>query len=257
VKRSLVLLLTCLSLMIAGGWLTLASSLAAQRSRRLVICPVVAGGIGPCCGPPLSQANAAAEPVTCCPPNAAALCVPSLTISSSPNPSRSSAAVVISGQLLGAGASSIPVVLWQELAGERQFERLLQTTTDAGSYTITRDAGRVQTNREWYVTADGMQSGTIKQSVEADVTLKLVRAAAGKPMTFTGRVTPSHTGELVLLQRRVSHGWRTIARSRLNRASEFTLVRRMPKGTIELHAILPADSDNARSASASLTVHVP
>jgi len=31
----------------------------------------------------------------------------------------------------------------------------------------------------------------------------------------------------------------------------------MPKGTIELHAILPADSDNARSASASVTLHVP
>jgi hypothetical protein len=131
---------------------------------------------------------------------------------------------------------------------------LLQTTTDAaGAYEIIRGAGRVQTNRQWYVTAGATRSRTLSQGVEAIVRLTAA-AAKGPRRTFSGHVTPSHEGERILLQRLIAHGWSTIARPRLTRTSSFGATLRLAKGTSELRAVLPADERNLRSASRPVSV---
>lgn len=243
-------------MLVVGGGLTVASSSAATRASRIVVCPVAAGAPGPisCCGPPIVRARAALPPIDCCPTDAA-LCLQTLTIDSKPNPSTADRQVVVSGQLLGATTIGVTVELWQALPGQTRFEQVAKTTTDAsGAYAITRSARQVQTDREWYVTASTMRSRTMAQTVQAVVTLA---ATAGKHGTtiFAGHVSPSHKGERILLQRRTSQGWRTIARSLLTRASNFRVRHRLGRGTVVLQAVLPADTTNALSASALLTVH--
>jgi hypothetical protein len=255
-RRLSVVLLSVSAILIASGALTLAGSSAAPRFTRLVICPQLRDLTIPCCGPPVNQASGLpAEPISCCP--ATATCAPAVTIGTKPNPSAATGQVVISGRLLRTASTAATVVLWQQLPDQQKFQRMLQTATDAGgNYSITLSAGHVQTNRQWYATADGIRSQTISQEVWGTVTLRET-AARGRLLTFAGQVTPSsHRGERVLLERRSAHGWQIIARPRLNRASAFTIKQRLPKGASELQAILPADKDNVRSASVAASVHV-
>jgi hypothetical protein len=254
-RSSVVLLLFALTLLV-GGALTLASSSAATRSSRMIICPVASAAPGPinCCGPPIVRAGAALPPIDCCPSNAA-LCAQTLTIDSNPNPSTADRQVVVHGQLLGATSVGVAVELWQQLPGQTQFAQVAQTTTDAsGAYSITRSADQVQTDRQWYVTAGTMQSRTMAQTVQAVVTLAAT-AGSHRATIFAGHVSPSHKRQRILLQRRTSRGWSTIARPVLTRASNFRVRRRLGRGTAVLQAVLPADSMNALSTSALLTVH--
>src|SRR5262249_51030491 len=153
---------------VVGGGATPASSSAA---RRVIVCPLARGVFIPCCGPPVTsqQQPDAVQPIGCCPGNA--LCLPGLTIGSSPNPSKSTDSVVISGKMLPP-ATGTQIELGQRLPGQPQFKRMTQAGTDSsGGYSITRSAGHVQTNREWCVTAGAMRSITISQQVQAAVTL--------------------------------------------------------------------------------------
>jgi hypothetical protein len=255
VRRSFVLLSLLSLIVLAGGGLTLASSSAATRSSRVIICPLRQGMIIPCCEPPVVETAAptpAPPPIRCCP--GSDLCASSLTISATPNPSTAADSVVISGQLLGATTVGVPVQLWQQAAGDAQFTQVAKATTDAeGKYKITRAARQVRTHRSWYVTAGTARSITLTQSVAAVVTLA---ATAGRhhATILAGHVTPSHRGERILLQRHRARGWVTIARARLSRTSSFTIRHRLGKGTAQLQAVLPADSQNMLSVSAPLTV---
>jgi hypothetical protein len=272
VRRSSVLLLLLALTLLVGGGLTLGSSSAATRSSRLVICPLAAHALGPinccgppivragavvppinCCGPPIVRAGAVVPPIDCCPTNAA-LCPQTLTIDSKPNPSRADRQVVIHGQLLGATTVGVTVELWQQLPGEHQFQQVDTTTTDAsGAYTITRAAHHAQTNRQWYVSAGTIRSRTIAQHVEAVVTLTATPAKPGSTI-FRGQVSPSHKGERILLERHTLLGWRTFARPHVTLGSKFSHGEVLPNGSV-VKAVLPADSRNVRSASASVTVH--
>lgn len=255
VRRPSVQLLLLALIALAGAGMTLPTSSGATRSTRVIVCPQLAGVIIPCCGPPVAQpAQIGPLQPICCPQNA--LCASSLTIRSSPNPSSADGRVVISGQLLGAPTAGVPVVLWQELPGQSQFHRLLQTTTGAtGKYLLMRDAGLDQTNREWYATADGTRSATISQSVEATITLVARLHGRAHRVAFSGRVTPAHKGQRLLLQRRTARGWLTIARPLLSRTSSFHVVHRLATGVHELQAMLPAGADNVTSVSPAVTIH--
>ncbi len=242
-----------LALLAAGALSVAGGSSAATRSSRVIVCPLERAAAIYCCGPPIVAMPTAPPPINCCPGNA--MCAPRLTIATTPNPSTASRGVVISGQLVGPSAAGITVVLWQQLPGKPQFNRMLTATTDStGAYTIKRSAGQVQTNREWYVTSGTMRSTTITQGVAAIVTL---RATAGRHRStvLAGHVTPSHRGERILLERLVGARWVTIARPRLGRASSFTVARVLGSATVRLRAVLPADAENLLSVSAVRTVH--
>ena len=164
--------------------------------------------------------------------------------------------MTISGQRAGAAAGTT-VELWQELPGQSRFHRVAQTTTNpSGHYTFVRVA---QTNASWHTTASGAKSRTVVQSVSAVIhlTASSARPAAGRADTFSGRVSPSHRGERIVLQERTAHGWRTLGSATLGSRSRFALRHRFAhKGKLVLRALLGADRRNTQSASAPMRIVV-
>lgn len=168
--------------------------------------------------------------------------------------------MVITGTLAGSSASGAQVALWRELAGQSSFQQVGQTTTDsAGKYTFTLAAGTVMADQAWYVTANGAQSNTLHQLVQAIVglTTSARSTTVGHSVVLRGHVSPSHAGETVLIERKRAGAWRVMARTRLGHGSAYTLSHRFTQsGTAVLRVVLPADARNVQSVSPTLTVRV-
>jgi hypothetical protein len=248
VRRPSKVLSSLLAAIGVGGGATLAGSSAAQG---VIICPLARGVPIPCCGPPtMSQRQPADVQPICCPQGPP--CPARLTIGSSPNPSKSTDSVVISGSMPTAAAST-KIALWQRLPGQSQFKQTATTNRDSsGAYSIKRSAGRVQTNRLWYVTAGALQSTTISQQVEATVTLRVSRVAHGVAR-LAGSVSPSHARERLIIERKSGRHYAAIAHPRLNRRSRFSVALKIAgRGATTVRAVLPADPRNVLSASAPL-----
>jgi hypothetical protein len=161
--------------------------------------------------------------------------------------------------MLGTAVAGTQVVLWQEIAGQSSYTKAATTTLgSAGQYSFTMGAGVVKANRSWYVTAQGTQSGTVDQKVTALVTLSPpASVAAGASAALKGKVTPSHAGEVLLIEQRVGGKWRVIGRPRLSHASTFAGSHRFTHaGTVQLRAVLRGDSRNQGSNSPTATVRV-
>ncbi len=219
------------------------------RRRERLLC-----GANACC----AGANACCGAATCCTPDP---CTPAglLTIASSPDPSVAGQKIVISGGLTINPVAGDQVVLWRELAGQTSFHRVAQTMTDsAGRYKFTLKRGTVNVDQRWYVTAAGLQSPTLAQTVGALVGLAGSRSAtAGRAMLLRGHVTPSHAGQVVLIEQRRGANWIAIARPRLGHASNYGAMHTFARaGTAALRTVLPGDARNNRSSSPVLTVTV-
>src|SRR5947209_1282362 len=95
----------------------------------------------------------------------------SLTIHTQPNPDEVGDPVVIFGRLHGPASGGKRVVLWHRLAGRAGFTPVGSVRTDArGFYLFVRAPGVVDTNRFWFVRADGARSRAVKERVIAAVT---------------------------------------------------------------------------------------
>jgi hypothetical protein len=257
--------------------LAMLSPAGAAGSVPHIICPQRAGVIT-CCPPPTSGAKSRSHVITCCPvptnccPASSGTCCAQttccvtpctsggLTIAASPDPSTAGRKVVISGGFTSnPPAAGATVVLWRELSGQSTFHQVAQTTTDsAGQYKLTLKPGMVNADQQWYVTATGLQSPTLHQLVNAIVGLTgLHSIAVGHAMLLRGRVTPSHAGQVVLVEQRKGSQWAVIARPRLGQASNYGVMHRFARsGTMTLRAVLPGDARNQRSDSSVLTVTV-
>jgi hypothetical protein len=261
-------------LVLLASWLVIAAPgpAGATGSVPHIVCPQQST-IVPCCPVPSTAAvQAGARYVPCCPQSSSACCAPgptccaticpsgALSIASSPDPSTTGRKVVISGGLTSNPVSGTQVVLWRELAGQSSFHKLAQTATDsAGQYTFTMKRGSVNADQRWYVTANGLTSPTLQQNVNALVGLAAAShtATAGQPVALTGHVTPSHAGQVVLVEQSRGGSWAVIARPRLSNSSGFKLSHRFSHaGAVKLRAVLPADTRNNRSNSPTLTVTV-
>jgi hypothetical protein len=235
----------------------------------MIICPLEQSALVPqCCGPPVlspDSVSPAALPQCCpavsttsavlasCCPSSTAPC--SISIAASPNPADGHGHVTVSGSVSGGIVSGVAVQLWQEVVGETKFSQVAQATTDAtGAYSITAP-GDVHTNRQWYTTTGALQSTSLKEQVAADVTLLVKRGRHSA--TVRGAVTPSHAGESVRLQRKLRGKWITIAKPKLDRASNFSVrYAGKPRVKTTLRAVLLGDSTNMRSVSSTLTAVV-
>ena len=211
-------------------------------------------GANTCC----PGANACCGGTLCCTPTP---CAPGgvLTIASSPDPSVAGHRVVISGGLTSNPTAGDQALLWRELAGQASFHQVAQTTTDsAGQYRFTLKRGTVNADQRWYVTAAGRQSPTLDQTVSALVGLAGSRSAtAGRATLLRGHVTPSHAGQVVLIEQRRGGKWVVIARPRLGHASNYGAMHTFARaGTAELRTVLPGDARNNRSSSPVLTVSI-
>lgn len=209
-----------------------------------------------CCPAPAS--GTATTPSTCC--TTTPCPSGSITIAASPDPSTAGQKVVISGSMVGTPVAGTQVVLWRKLAGQSSFQQLAQTTTDgSGNYSFTMTPGTVMADQAWYVSASGMQSSTVQQQVAAVVAVasSARSIAVGHAIVLRGHVTPSHAGQVVLIEVKRGGAWRVLARPRLGHGSTYSVSHRFARaGADALRVVLPGDSQNARSTSRTVTVTV-
>lgn len=237
----------------AGG--TQGSAKSADRANFVPCCPTPTNGT--CC-----TSGSTCCTATCCTTTCCTVCTPGgLTIAASPDPSTAGRQVVISGGLTSnPPATGATVVLWRKLSGQSTFHQLTTTTTDsAGQYKFTMKRGSVNADQQWYVTASGLQSPTLTQDVKALVGLtpSSRSVAAGSPVVLKGRVTPSHAGQVVLIEQSRGGSWAVIGRPRLAHSSTYTMSHRFTQaGTVKLRAVLQGDARNNRSNSSTVTVTV-
>ncbi|MBV9803534.1 MAG: hypothetical protein JO130_10105 [Solirubrobacterales bacterium] len=166
---------------------------------------------------------------------------------------------MISGAL-ATPAAGTTVVLWRNLAGQTSFHQYSQTTTDSsGKYTFTLRRGVVLADQQYYVTANGSRSATATQEVDALVGLAASARSTvvGHAIVLHGHVTPSHAGEVVLIEVRRGSTWHVIARAKLTHGSNFATSHSFAQsGTDQLRVVLRADSRNLQSVSPTLRVSV-
>ncbi len=251
-RRSLVLSL--LAALIAIGALSISvGPSTASGAAPAIICPL-ANPIVTCCGPPIPSPDAPTI-LPCCP--GTVVCIAPATIAASPNPSVAGSAVTLSGQIRGAAAGTA-VTLWQELAGQKSFQKLASTTTNAsGAYQLRRAGSKVKTDRAWYVASGGAKSPTIDQVVKAKLTVsaRTFKLSHGHKITLTGHVDPSHSGQRVRLEERIGGTWRGLGHVRLSKKSRYAVSHRWSApGVVKLRIALPADKRNAASFSPVATV---
>jgi phospholipase C len=186
-------------------------------------------------------------------------CALGVSIVSSLDPSSAGAPVTISGVVRGVRRGT-RVALWHRLPSRRRFRRVLVTRTGrGGSYSFLRRAGIVMTNRRWYVVVEGRRSKTLQQRVAALVTLAAsdTSPSQAESVTFSGHVTPSHTGDQILLEQATSGGWSVVARTRADRSSDFAVGHAFTAdGPVSVRAVLPGDRRNIRSSSPAVALDV-
>ena len=181
----------------------------------------------------------------------------SITIRASPSPSTAGEPVTISGVVSGTARPGRPVALYSMPAGQTLFTLTARSKTSAGgSYLFRLRSGAVTTNRQWYVSSGPVRSRTISQTVFARITFSAsdLLPVPKEREVLKGRVTPSHGGEAVFIQRREAGGWLTIAKPKISGLSAFRVANRFGRGQVLLRALLPGTARNATSVSARLSL---
>lgn len=191
-----------------------------------------------------------------------------LTIHAVPPSINAGDEVDIIGRLEGPNAGGQSVRLWHRINPNGQFTPLGNRTTDsAGRYEFQRADGIVDSNRSWFVVGPGnTHSKVVHERVAALVSIDpdpasgaVVPANTRQPITFSGHVTPDHSGQVVKLQVSLDQGdnWRTIKTGRLGAGSNYSIDDAWrTAGPREVRVILPPDARNTRGASDSVTVEV-
>jgi hypothetical protein len=198
---------------------------------------------------------------------AAALAAPpsphQLSISASPNPVVFGKSVAITGKLTGTDSGGETVTLRDDPFPFSKFGNPTNTTTKTdGTYAFTVAP---TVNTKYQATAKSKSPATspvltVSVATRVGFVVGDLTPKVGQKVTFKGRVYPPHDGQTVLLQRRRSTGWHTVATLPLVHAtatySYYSQKRKVTRdGTFRV--IKPADSDHARGRSTkrTLTVH--
>jgi hypothetical protein len=191
-----------------------------------------------------------------------------LTIHAVPPSINAGDQVDIIGRLKGPNAAGQTVRLWHRINPNEQFTPLGTRTTDsAGRYEFERADGIVDSNRSWFVVGPGAtHSRAVHEHVAALVSIAPDPASGGvvpantrQPITFSGHVTPDHSGQIVKLQvsRDEGDNWRTIKTGRLGAGSNYSIAQAWrTAGPREVRVVLPPDPRNTRGISDTVTVQV-
>lgn len=75
-------------------------------------------------------------------------------------------------------------------------------------------------------------------------------------MTLSGRVTPNHAGEAVIIKVKKGSSFVRFATLKLSRRSTFVLKRKLARGTYSFRADRPADRDHFPGKSPVRTVSI-
>jgi hypothetical protein len=187
-----------------------------------------------------------------------------LTINAVPNPIIAGEAALIYGQLKGPASAGQTIFLYHRINPASSFSLIGKTATNAmGFYEFTRAEGILLSNRSWFVRGpSATHSRTVHERVTALVSLAASETSSttGRPVVFTGSVTPGHRFQRVVLQEQAGSSgsvWTTIATTFTGGGSSFTVAHRwMRPGEYTLRALFKGDARNVAGASDSLTVVV-
>jgi hypothetical protein len=191
-----------------------------------------------------------------------------LTIHAVPPSINSGDQVDIIGRWKGPQAAGQTVRLWHRVNPQTQFTPLGTRTTDAtGRYEFQRADGIVDSNRNWFVAGPGhSHSKVVHEQVAALVSIAPDPASGGvvngltrQPITFTGHVTPDHSGQIVKLQvsRDQGDNWRTIGTTRLGAGSNYSISQAWRiAGPRQVRVVLPRDVRNTRGISDTVSVQI-
>ena len=187
-----------------------------------------------------------------------------LTIAAKPTTVVYGGSVSITGKLTGSNSAGETVTLFDDPYPFSNFTPLDTTTTATdGTYKFTE---KPTVNTKYRATAKSKAPADspevlVKVAPRVGLTVSDKTPKVGQLVKFSGRVTPEHDGQSVLLQRRKSDGtWKTIVTVPLVDAgstfSTYTKTRKITQsGTWRV--VKPADADHARGRSPrrTLTVH--
>lgn len=182
---------------------------------------------------------------------------PQLTIQASADPIAFGESVTIGGKLQG-GANQ-PVTLLARGRHQHGFAHIEQATTNgAGEYSFPAQS---PINNTFYrVISAGQASAVLYEGVK-DVLSAQVSAttvAAGQAVTFTGTVSPDHSGHTIYLERQGTDGdFHVIAVGQVGAGSVYSIGRSLyDPGTKVLRVFVPGGPENQGTASQPFAITV-
>lgn len=183
---------------------------------------------------------------------------PQLTIQASADPIAFGEAVTIGGRLEG-GANQ-PVTLLARGRHQHGFARIAQVQANAaGEYAFPAQS---PINNTFYRVSSARQVSSVLYEGVKDVLTAQASAtviAAGQWITFTGSVSPDHTGHTIYLERQNASGagFHVIKVGRVGAGSTYSLSRRLYEpGANVLRVFVPGGPENQGAASAPFTIVV-
>jgi hypothetical protein len=182
---------------------------------------------------------------------------PKLTINASADPITAGQSVTISGTLAGGGTQ--PVTLLARTSSQ-SFGAVAQTTTDAGG-NYTFPAQSPIRNTFYKVQSGGVSSAQLYEGVKDVLTADAVptTVAAGQPVTFSGTVTPDHTGHVIYLERKNATGddFHVVEVAHVGSGSSYSIVHRFfDAGTKVVRVFIPGGPENEGAASQTFDIQV-
>jgi hypothetical protein len=201
---------------------------------------------------------------------------PALTIQASADPITFGESVTISGKL--ASGAIQPVTLFARDRRRRGFAPVAQVTTNqAGEYSFAAQAPVYSTLYQVRaggpsscppgamcskpIFRRGPSSAVLYEGVHDLLTAQVspTTISAGQHVTFTGTVSPDHTGHVIYLERANAHlpGFHVIQVSFVGAGSTYSIVHQLyDPGTKVLRVHIPGGPENGGAVSQPFTVQV-
>jgi hypothetical protein len=202
---------------------------------------------------------------------------PALTIQASSDPIAFGEAVTISGKL----ASGVgPVTLLARSRHQHGFARVAQVSTNStGEYSfpsqtpINSTFYRVESTEQGcppaspgkatceFVRVNRLLSAVLYEGVKDVLTAQVsaTTVEAGQSVTFSGTVSPDHTGHVIYLERQNAHGsgFHVIQVVFVGAGSSYSIVHQLyVPGTKVLRVYIPGGPENQGAASVPFTIQV-
>jgi hypothetical protein len=182
---------------------------------------------------------------------------PKLTINPSADPISAGQSVTISGTL--ANGNMQPVTLLAR-TGSQPFGAIAQTTTDSGG-NYTFPAQSPIRNTVYKVQGGGISSAQLYEGVKDVLIATAVPTTveAGQPVTFSGTVTPDHTGHVIYLERLNANSgdFHVVEVARVGAGSAYSFMHRFyDAGTKVVRVFIPGGPENQGAASQTFNIQV-
>jgi hypothetical protein len=202
---------------------------------------------------------------------------PALTIQASADPIAFGEAVTISGKL----ASGVgPVTLLARTRHQHGFARVAQVATNsAGEYSfppqtpVSSTFYRVESTEQGcpsaspgraeckFLRVNRLVSAVLYEGVKDVLTAQVSATTiqAGQSVTFSGTVSPDHTGHVIYLERQNAHGsgFHVIQVTFVGAGSTYSIVHQLyVPGTKVLRVYIPGGPENQGAASSPFTIQV-